>query len=443
MGCVTNCTVLLVDDEVEMCLSLADVLNAKGYTTHHTTNPLDVPHILERERIDLIIMDIKMPQMGGIDLLKSVKHHNPALPVIMMTGYPTIENAVRAMKYGAVNVYTKPLNLPELVQEIQELAAKFAKKRARSQDSRYTIITKDPAMHAILEMVENAAPTAVPVLITGESGTGKELVAHSLHHLSPRSEKPLIKVNCAALPEDLLESELFGHEKGAFTGALKQSKGRFEQADTGSIFLDEIGDMSLKTQAKILRVIQEQEFSRVGGAAIIRTDSRIIAATNKDMRVLIEQGLFREDLYYRLSVITFQLPPLRKRPQDVMLLVDHFLAHYNQVYHKEIAGVSDEMRWFFCSHAWPGNVRELKNCIERAVIFCQGDTIDVKNLAAQYKEMIDNPPSKDYEDVLEDINREIVLNALNKSKGVKKKAAELLKIDRRTLYNRMKKLGIE
>ncbi len=443
MSRTSNCTVLLVDDEVEMCRSLADVLTAKGYTARHTTNPLDVPPLLQREPIDLIIMDIKMPRMGGIDLLKAVKYHNPGLPVIMMTGYPTVENAVRAMKGGAVNVYTKPLQLTELLQEIHELAVKSAEKRARTADPNYTIITADPAMHTILDMIERASPTTAPVLITGESGTGKELVAHSLQHLSPRADAPFVKVNCAALPEHLLESELFGHEKGAFTGAVKARKGRFEMAHTGTIFLDEIGDMSLKTQSKILRVLQEQEFERVGGMNTIKVDTRVIAATNKVLKKLIREERFREDLYYRLSVITLHLPPLRDRPEDITRLTDYFIEHYNQRYQKQILGVSEEVRWFFRSHKWPGNVRELKNCIERAVIFCQQERIEAHNLAAQYKELMTSPRAEDYEEALESLNKEIILDALSKSKGVKKKAAELLNINRRTLYTRMKKLGLD
>ena len=436
-------TILLIDDELEMCLSLSDVLTAKGYTTLYTTTPLEVTALLENKNVDLIIMDVKMPEMGGIDLLKVVKKYDPSMAVIMISGYPTVENAVRAMKYGAINFYSKPLKLPELLTEIHGVAAKSLRKKSRKEKVYHTIITKDPVMREILETIENASPTTAPVLITGESGTGKELVANSLQHLSPRPEKPFVKVNCAALPDSLLESELFGHEKGAFTGAVKARKGRFEMAHTGTIFLDEIGDMSLKTQAKILRVIQEQEFERVGGTKTLRTDIRIIAATNKDLKRLIEQGDFREDLYYRLSVITIHLPPLRERANDLIPLTEYFIEHYNRIYHKQITGVTDEVRWFLLSHKWPGNVRELKNCIERAIIFCQWELIGVQNLAAQYQEILSNPVADDYEKALESLNKEIILDALNKSRGVKKKAAELLNIDRRTLYTRMKKLGLE
>jgi Nif-specific regulatory protein len=268
-------------------------------------------------------------------------------------------------------------------------------------------------------------------------------VANSLHHLSPRAKHPFVKVNCAALPDNLLESELFGHERGAFTGAVKERKGRFELANTGTIFLDEIGDMSLKTQAKILRVVQEQEFERIGGTKTTKTDIRVITATNKPLDRFIQQERFRKDLYYRLSVIQIHLPPLREREGDVLLLSRYFIEQYNALYHKQIQGLSEEVRWFFRGHKWPGNVRELKNCIERAMIFCEHDRIGVNDLAAQYQEIIDNPNPGNYEDALESLNREIILDALSKSKGVKKKAADLLNIDRRTLYTRMKKFGLE
>ncbi len=360
----------------------------------------------------------------------------------MITGYPTVENAVRAMKYGALNFYTKPLKLPELLREIHELAATRARHRSVAPDPSCQLITRNAGMQKILKTIEKAAPTAAPVLITGESGTGKEVAANALHHFSQRADKPFIRVNCAALPDDLLESELFGHEKGAFTGAVKERKGRFELADTGTIFLDEIGDMSLKTQSKILRVIQEQEFERLGGTKSIHTDIRIITATNKNLKKLLALEKFREDLYYRLSVITIHLPPLRERKDDIPLLVDYFIEHFNQVYQKQIRGLREDVRGLFEQHEWPGNVHELRNCLERAIIFCEQDQIGVSELASQYAELIERQPVNTYEEAFESLNREIILDALDKSQGVKKKAADLLNISRRTLYNRMKKLGI-
>ena len=435
-------TILLVDDELEMCLSLAELLSDEGYVTLYTTNPLEVPSLVQQKPIDLILMDVKMPEIGGVDLLKTVKKSDASIAVIMITGYPTVENAVRAMKYGALNFYTKPIQLPELLREIHELAATRLQHRAAISDPSCQLITRHPEMQKILKTIEKAAPTAAPVLITGESGTGKEVVANALHHLSPRADRPFIRVNCAALPDDLLESELFGHEKGAFTGAVKERKGRFELADTGTIFLDEIGDMSLKTQSKILRVIQEQEFERLGGTKSIHTDIRIITATNKHLKKLLALEKFREDLYYRLSVITIHLPPLRERKDDILLLANYFIEHFNQVYKKRITGLREDVRWFFQQHEWPGNVRELRNCLERAVIFCEHDEIGGGELASQYAELIESQPVNTYEEAFESLNREIILDALDKSHGIKKKAADLLNISRRTLYNRMKKLGI-
>jgi len=436
-------TILIIDDELEMCVSLSKLLHIKGYSTLYTTNPLETSTILEGEKIDLIIMDINMPDIGGIDLLKVIKKQDVSIPVIMITGYPTFENAVRAMKYGAVNVYTKPLNFDEVLKEIHEVVSKYSMERVPTRDEQYTIVTKNPAMQKILKIIKKVAPTTPSVLITGESGTGKELVANSLHHLSSRTDKPFIKVNCAALPDELLESELFGHEKGAFSGAVKERKGRFELADTGTIFLDEIGDMSLKTQAKILRAIQEQKFERVGGTRTIKTDIRLITATNKALKELIEQKMFREDLYYRLSVITIHLPPLRERKDDILPLAEYFIVHYNTIHNKKIQGLSEELRWFFLSHSWPGNVRELKNCIERAAIFCECDTIGVEDLAAQYAELVKGKSANSYEKVFESLTRESILDALDKSGGVKQRAADLLNISRRTLYNKMKKLGLQ
>ena len=442
--CIMDYTILLIDDELEMCLSLAELLHAEGYSALYTTNPLEASHIIRNKKIDLIIMDVRMPEMGGINLLKAIKKQDSSIAVMMITGYPTVETAVRAMKYGAINFYVKPLKLDEMLKEIHELSSKHSRRQEYSPaKEKYKIVTNDPTMQNVLDTIEKVASTTASVLISGESGTGKELVANALHHLSRRATQPFIKVNCAALPDDLLESELFGHEKGAFTGAARARKGRFELADTGTIFLDELADMSPKTQSKILRVIQEREFERVGGTKTINTDIRVIAATNKNLRRLIEQRAFREDLYYRLSVIPIHLPPLRERKDDVFLLAEHFIDCYNMVYHKNIQNISNDVKWFFRHHKWPGNVRELKNCIERAVIFCEHLQIGGKDLAAQYTDIIETHSTTNYEKAFETLNREVILDALDKSDGVKQKAADLLNISRRTLYNRMKKLGLQ
>jgi DNA-binding NtrC family response regulator len=437
--------ILLVDDELEMCLSLSEILKSEGYKTIYTVNPLETLDILEKEKIKLLIIDIKMPQIEGIDLLKIIKRKIPSLPVIMITGFPSIENAVRAMKYGASNFFIKPPKLDELLNEIKRIITTTSRKKDIKKDEvECNIITQNTKIKKILKSVKKAAPTSAPVLITGESGTGKELIANYLHCLSDRKDRPFVKVNCAALTESLLESELFGHERGAFTNAIEQRKGRFEIANKGTIFLDEIGDMSINTQAKILRVLQEKEFERVGGSKTIETDIRVIAATNKDIKRLIAEEKFREDLYYRLTVITIHLPPLRERKDDIIILVDYFINYYNEMYSKKVKKLSIKVKDFFIRHDWPGNIRELKNCIERAIIFSDDDEIKIDDLPTQYNEFIDEQPiTSIYGNTIDNINREVILDALAKSKGVKQKAAELLNINRRTLYNRMKKLGLK
>jgi DNA-binding NtrC family response regulator len=443
-----NFQILIVDDEKEFCVSLSEILTEEGYPTQYTSDPLETPSILARTRADLIILDIRMPGIGGIDLLKMLRRTNPNIKVIILTGHPSIENAVLSMKYGAVNFYEKPPNLKKLLNEIREFSARITVSRespplsASAQSPAARVVTNDPRMLKTLQSAEKAAAASAPVLITGESGTGKELIAGIVHEAGPRASRPFIKVNCAAIPEPLLESELFGHEKGAFTNAIAQRKGKFELAHEGTIFLDEIGDMSLTTQAKILRVLQEQEFERVGGTDTIHSNIRVIAATNKDIRLLIERGDFREDLYYRLCVITLHIPPLRERPGDVPLLIDYFLRVFGAQYSKTIQGLDTQTLELLLAHTWPGNVRELKNCIERAAIFCEGDLVTLDDLPSQYMELDGTHLGRKLQTTFEQLNRSMILEALEKSKGKKSKAADMLNINRRTLYNRMRKLGL-
>ncbi|MBN1799373.1 MAG: sigma-54-dependent Fis family transcriptional regulator [Spirochaetales bacterium] len=444
-GSSHNYKILIVDDKREMCISLSELLANENYTPCFTTNPLETLDIIKQEKIDLVIMDIKMPEIVGLDLLKMIKEQVPHIPIIMITGYPSLENAVRAMKYGATDFFTKPLNLKKLLEEIKRLfqiSNHTIKCDALSETKKMLTIT--PVMTKIRETLEIAADTDAPVLLTGESGTGKELAAYLLHYSSRRKDRPFIKVNCAAIPDSLLESELFGHEKGAFTDAREMHRGKFELAHHGTIFLDEIGDMSSKTQAKILRVLQDHEFERVGGSKTIHSDIRIVAATNKDVHKLLSQKYFREDLYYRLAVISVQLPPLRERVDDIMFLAHHFRKYYNQLYQKNIQSISDKVELIFLKHNWPGNIRELKNCIERAVIFCRESSIRLEDLPAQYHQLQQNEkPLSTYQETISNFNRNIIMDALQKANGVKKKAAKLLNIDRKTLYHRMKTLGIE
>ncbi|HVO38790.1 MAG TPA: sigma-54 dependent transcriptional regulator [Spirochaetia bacterium] len=437
--------ILIVDDEKELCVSLSEILIEEGFPTTWTSDPRETPSILARSRTDLVILDIRMPGIGGIDLLKMLRRTNPNIKAIILTGHPSIENAVLSMKYGAANFYEKPPNLRRLIDEIREFAALSCappSAAAQAAPAMGRVVTNDARMRKILQSAEKAAAATAPVLITGESGTGKELIASVVHEAGPRAPRPLIKVNCAAIPETLLESELFGHEKGAFTNALSQRKGKFELAHKGTIFLDEIGDMTPSTQAKILRVLQEQEFERVGGTETIKTDIRVIAATNKDLRLLIQKDAFREDLYYRLCVVTLHVPPLRERPGDVEILIDHFVKLFGAQYGKPIRGLDEETRDMLLAHTWPGNVRELKNCIERAVIFCEGDLVTVEDLPSQYTDLEATHLGKKLQSSFEQLNRTMILEALEKSKGKKTKAADMLNINRRTLYNRMRKLGL-
>jgi len=433
-------TVLIVDDEREVCLSLAEVLQSKGYMTLSEEDPREVLDLLCRKNVDLILMDVRMPEMGGIDLLKIIRKTHPLLPVIMISGFASVESAVRAMKYGALNFFAKPVQLSELLQEIRHLEQSVRMKKTAPEAE--TIVTRNPKMREVLSLVEKAAPTEASVIVIGESGTGKELVADLLHQASKRRQNAYIKVNCAAIPDNLLESEMFGHEKGAFTDAQSQQKGKIELADGGTIFFDEIGDMSLQTQAKMLRVLQEKHFTRLGGSVPIRADFRVIAATNKNIEGMIAQGAFREDLYYRLSVITLKLPALRERREDIIPLARHFVGEFNRVYGKNVRGISESVTEMLAEHSWPGNIRELSNIIERAVIFCETELIEARDLPEQYR----IAGSKGFEAIREfsaEKSRAVIREALRQTNGIKGEAARLLRITRKTLYNRMKRLNLE
>ena len=434
--------ILIVDDEQEVCLSLSEVLQSKGYTPLYEEDPVQVLSLLGRETVDLILMDVRMPVLGGIDLLKVIRKAHPLLPVIMISGYASVENAVRAMKYGALNFFAKPVDLEELFKEIHHLERSAGiKKSASGTDA---IVTQNRRMAEVLSLVEKAAPTDASVLIVGESGTGKELIADLLHHASRRRNNAYIKINCAAIPDTLLESEMFGHEKGAFTDAQRQQKGKIELADGGTILFDEIGDMSLQTQAKMLRVLQEKHFTRLGGSTPIRADFRVIAATNKNTDAMIGQGTFREDLYYRLSVITLSLPALRDRPEDIVPLALHFVGEFNQVYGKSVLGISDSVTATLEQHSWPGNVRELKNIIERAVIFCETERIEPRDLPEQYRIVKGGASAiEDITEVSRESARAVIREALRRTNGIKGEAARLLNVTRKTLYNRMKRLNLE
>lgn len=437
-------SVLIVDDEPEMCFSLEELFRDEGFFSDSASSPLLALEKLKQYDYSLILMDIRMPEMGGMDLLQRVRRSYSQIPVVMITGYPTVDTAVRAMKYGAVNYYTKPLNLNALLNEAKQLTEKIDDALEKSpKEMQQAIVASDLSMERIRWTIQRAGEVDAPVLIHGESGTGKELIAQAIHDSSDRAKKPFVRVNCAAIPDSLIESELFGHEAGAFTDAKKQRKGKFEMADGGTLFLDEIGDMSLPTQASILHALQEKTFERLGGSTSIQSDCRIIAATHKDLWAKIESGDFREDLFYRLAVITVEVPPLRDRNRDIELLANHFMHFFNQRYSRSVSSIGQDVLSLFYQHEWPGNVRELKNCIERAVIFAEGDSLTVQDLPSQYHHSYGKTIVRQKRSEIHKLNQEMIQDALQQCGGVKTKAADLLKISRRTLYYRMKRLGMD
>ena len=436
-------TVFIVDDETEVCLSLKEIIESCGYRVLYCTDPRQALEILRKHQINLILLDIRMPYLGGVDLLKQLKQVYNCIPVIVISGHATVENAVKVMRFGALNLYTKPIQSSVLMQEINQITSTYPARHHLPAVS--SLIAESQEMKNLLALVRKAAPTDATVLITGESGTGKELIASTLHHLSPRSSHPYIRINCAAIPETLLESEMFGYEKGAFTDARELRRGKFECAKGGSIFLDEIGDMSLHTQAKMLRVLEEKKFTRLGGSELLDPNFRIITASNKLLPQLIEEGEFREDLFYRINVVEIDVPPLRKRKQDILPLIEYYLHYFNKAYGKEIEGISAELREVLLRHDWPGNIRELKNFIERAVIFSSTNILEAGSIPHQYKIYMNGTPAppEELNNRYNALARGIIIEALTKANGKKAEAARLLKITRKTLYNRMKKLKME
>jgi two-component system, NtrC family, response regulator AtoC len=437
-----NFTILIVDDEEEICVSLSRIMTGKGFNCRYQTHALKVMEELRRNDIDLLIMDIRMPELSGIDLLRVIKKEISNLPVIIISGHASLHEAVEVMRYGILNFFTKPIKLQELIEEIDGVARLVDSGNRGNPGSR--IITGNKQMKRLLKLVEKAAPTSAAVILTGESGTGKELVADMLHHTSLRKGLSYIKINCAAIPDSLIESELFGYEKGAFTDAKKRQLGKFELAGDGTIFLDEIGDMSLSAQAKILRVLQEHQFTRIGGVEPVYTNCRIIAATNKNLLVEIAEGRFREDLYYRLSVITLKLPSLKDRIDDISELSSYFLEMFNSYYGKKVKYISKDVKTLMTAYSWPGNIRELKNLIERGVIFSDNDTIEMSVIPDQYRSLtgvdlsIETKNSEYHTRA-----RKIIMDALNRSGGSRQEASRILSISRKTLYNKMKKYNIQ
>lgn len=444
-------TILIVDDEKRMRDSLNEILSNEGYTILLADGAASAVEQIRENSPDVALVDVRMPEKGGLELLQELRSIAPCLPVIMMTGFPSVETAVLAMKFGAMDFFTKPLDLAKLRGHLSRiLNAKSLSEQIHPTTGLERMLGVSPAISKLRDDIRRVAPTDASIIISGESGTGKELVAEAIHSISLRSAFPYMKINCAAIPENLLESELFGYEKGAFTGASAKKPGLFESAQNGTVFLDEIGDMDLRLQAKLLRVLQDGEFRRVGGTQNLKSNVRIIAASNKDLHRLIQDGSFREDLYYRLSVISLLSPPLRERIEDIPILARSFVSEFSRCYGKEEPSINNDFLQILGAQRWTGNVRELKNCIERAVIFCDGSILGPEHIPSQYRMhdpvVIQREAPEDavpMSETIGDLERKVISDAIDKSGGNRTQAAKLLGIHRRTLYNKLKKLGID
>lgn len=450
-----NIRILLVDDDVAHRTMLKANLASPSWVVDDVDDGDQVLPFLEQRAVDLIILDMKMARMDGLETLAGLQD-SPyvSIPVIVLTAFSSVEVAVKAMRAGAYDYVAKPIDINELrlsieralgYQELKDENRRLKKELAK-EHAFGGIVGSGPAMEEMFATLSMVAPSDATVLISGETGTGKELVASALHNESSRKTGPFIKVNCAALNENLLESELFGHEEGAFTGAVATRKGCFEQADGGTLFLDEIGDMSLSTQTKILRVLQEGELNRLGGSETIRVDVRLLAATHKDLQEMIEDGTFRQDLFFRLSVVPVTLPPLRERWQDIPALASLFLKRYSIKNKKDLKGFHPEVIRILMHYHWPGNIRELENTVERAVILCQGEQVSSQELPPQM--MANSPAPKDSAQkcaetpTLRDMEREMIRATLAEQKGNKSKSAKILGIARQTLLNKIKEYGL-
>ncbi|HOQ93216.1 MAG TPA: sigma-54 dependent transcriptional regulator [Treponemataceae bacterium] len=438
--------ILIIDDEKNIREGLAESMELEGYNPILAKDGKEGLERISRGDIDLVITDLRMPLVSGEEVLEQVNAQSPGLPVIVLTGHGSIDSAVDAMRNGAYDFLTKPLNLDRLGLIVKRalqnrqlvLQHRELQHELESKQTFESIIGKSAEMQKIFDMVRRVADSKASVLITGESGVGKELIANALHNLSSRKDKPLIKVHCAALTESLLESELFGHEKGAFTGAISRKRGRFELAHGGSIFLDEIGEIDQNIQIKLLRVLQEKEFERVGGEETIQVDSRVIAATNKDLVEQIKKKQFREDLYYRLNVVHIHLPPLRERKDDIPLMVTQFLQEFAEENNKNIIGIDAKARRLLYSYDWPGNIRQLRNCIESAVVMSQGDTIQVEDLPPTIAESRgENSVHIPLGITMAEAEKVIILENLAFFKGNKSKTADSLGIGRKTIHRKL------
>ena len=448
----TSKHILVVDDDSYVRESTEEILRRKGYQVDTSANGKDALVRLDEADFDLILSDIKMPEMDGIELLAAAKRKYPDIHVIMMTAFGSVDNAVEAMRKGAYDYIQKGSADPTEIELVVERALKYQdsqreNKRLRSElQDKYSfnnMIGKAHNMEQVFDLIDTVADSRATVLVTGESGTGKELVARALHYNSSRRSAPFIRLNCAALPKDLMESELFGHEKGAFTGAIKQTRGRFEMADGGTLLLDEISEIDPALQAKLLRVLQEREFERIGSTQTIKVDVRIVATTNRDLQKEVEAGNFREDLYYRLNVIEMGLPPLRERKEDIPALVQNFVAKYNEENGKRVTGVADETLDALLAYDWPGNIRELENYTERAVVVARGEALAPDDYPQR---LTSGPQGRDDGGIhvgmtVHEMERRLIMKSLESCQGNRTEAAGMLGISTRTLRNKLHEYG--
>ena len=452
-----NLSILLVDDEISQLTSLKSFLSKRNYTIYTAENGNDALAVINKNLIDVTLTDFRMPGMNGLELLKEIKRINPEIEVVVTTAYGNIDQAVDIMKGGAYDYLTKPIDLDEL----ENLLFRIKEKKTLINENKYlreqlkdkfkfdSIISQSGKMEDVLNLVGRVADSKATVLIKGESGTGKELIAKALHFASSRKDNPFVTVNVAALSENLMESELFGHEKGSFTGAIAKRIGRFEEANKGTLFIDEIGDIPLNIQVKLLRAIQFGEIQRIGNNNTEKIDVRIIGATNRNLEEMIERGEFREDLYYRLNVVSVDIPPLRERKEDIPLLIEHFIKKYSQINGKDVSRISHFALDKLLKYHYPGNVRELENIIERSVILSRNDTIEENDLPLQLEAQVSksllNPHAinKDYEEKIRAFESEIIKTALEDNNGNQSAAARYLGITERHLRSRLERLGMK
>lgn len=451
---MSKISILIVDDEQNVSQLLKKVLSKQGYATYAAASAEEALEVINAHHINIVITDIKMPGMSGIELLKAIKDFDSSIAVILITAFATLETAVEALKMGARDYITKPFNLEEICLSISHIAGSGKDELeadllvVNEQAASNYLTAKSAVMQHLLKLLNQVASSNATVLLYGETGTGKEIASKTIHDFSGRKDKPFIKVNCSAIPDALLESELFGYEKGAFTGAVTKKPGRFELADGGSIFLDEIGDMPLNVQAKLLRVLQEREFERLGGTKTIKVDVRIIAATNKNLASLVKQGVFREDLYYRLNVVPIDIPTLRKRKEDIPTLVEHFLSKSSGISKNAPKKITDDAMQKLINYEWPGNIRELENIIERCVVVTAGDLITLEDLPVEITscdgEKGDcSTKANSLDETVDNAEKSAIIKILRECGGSRTNASEKLGISRRSLHRKIIKYDIE